>query len=237
MIKLIVSKKYNNKKIVNVLLDSFPYLNSSIVFKTLRKKDILINGKRIKDNIIVLENDEIIAYIPNNFLIKLDIVYEDKNILILNKPTSITITKDSTSSTCLTDIVQNYYPKAMPCHRLDRNTSGLIIYAKNQESLNIMLEKFKNREIEKYYICLVYGIPKVKSKTVTSYLFKDNTKSIVYISDTPKKAYQKIITKYYCINCNKEKNISLLQVKIETGKTHQIRAHLAHIGLPIIGDR
>lgn len=236
MIKLNISKKYNNKKILNVLLDSFSYLNSSVVFKALRKKDILVNGKRIKDNILVFENDEIIAYVPDNSL-KLNIVYEDKNILIINKPTGISVTKDTNQSICFTDIIQNYCPNAMPCHRLDRNTSGLVIYAKNKESLNIMFEKFKNREIEKYYICIVYGIPKEKNKTIKSYLFKDTKKSMVYISNIPKKAYQEIITTYSVLDYNKEKNISLLDVKIETGKTHQIRAHLAHIGHPIIGDR
>ena len=123
----------------------------------------------------------------------------------------------------------------MPCHRLDRNTSGLILFAKNETSLKILLEKFKSHEIKKHYLALVYGIPKKKNDKLISYLFKDSSKSLVYISDVPKKGYLKIITSYSLLE-SYSNNTSLLDVEIETGRTHQIRAHLAHIGLPIVGD-
>ena len=124
-----------------------------------------------------------------------------------------------------------------PCHRLDRNTTGLVLFAKSQESLDILLDKFKNREIEKHYNATVYGIPKEKHADLTAYLFKDAKKSLVYISDTPKKGYEKIETSYKVISSIKETNTSILDITLHTGKTHQIRAHLAHIGLPIVGDR
>ena len=130
-------------------------------------------------------------------------------------------------------LVSSFLP--MPCHRLDRNTSGLILYAKNDVALEILLDKFKKHEIEKHYLALVYGIPKFKEKRLEAYLFKDSKKSKVYISNEPKKGYSKIITSYSLIKKYTD-NTSCLDVEIETGKTHQIRAHLAYIGLPIIGD-
>ena len=239
MKKLIVNEKYNGKKLNKFLLDNISNLSSNLLYKTLRKKDIKVNGKRVSENINIFLNDEIEVYISDKMLsnsINLSIVYEDDNILILDKPKNIEVTgKDS-----LTSIVHKNYSnsifKPMPCHRLDRNTTGLIIFAKNEKSLNILLNKFKNHEIEKHYLAVVYGIPKEKHEKLESYLFKDNKKSIVYISDEFKKGYQKIITKYTLLEKRKD-NTSILDVEIETGKTHQIRAHLAHIGLPIIGDR
>ena len=239
MKKLIVPKKYSNKKLYNFLKDNISNLSDNLFYKTLRKKDIKINGKRVNQNVLIFENDEILVYIPDELLsinIKLDIIYEDENILIVNKPINIEVEGNAS----LTEVIHKKYSDCgflpMPCHRLDRNTSGLILYAKNEISLKILLQKFKNHEIGKHYLALVYGIPKAKKRKMEAYLFKDTSKSLVYISDLPKKGYSKIITSYSVIETYSN-NTSLLDVSIETGKTHQIRAHLAHIGHPIIGDR
>ena len=260
MRELIVNEKYNNKKITTYLLEMYPNLSLNLIYKTLRKKDIKVNDKRISENIVLNAGDNIKVYIADEILLNnlsenlnkisnsnsnsncfnFDIIYEDENILILNKPSGIEVLGENS----LTSKLEQYYKIKnntnnvfiYPCHRLDRNTFGLIIYAKNKETLDILFYKFKNHEIEKHYLAKVYGVPKKTAEKIYGYLFKDSKKALVYISDAPKKGYERIITSYKVKARNFENNTSILDVTLHTGKTHQIRAHLAHIGYPIIGD-
>ena len=235
MRKLIVPNKFNNKKISDFLYYNFNGLTKNTLYKAFRKKDIRINNIKIGQDKTVNLGDEVTVYIVDDLLFKeinIEKIYEDENILVVNKPNNIEVLGDNS----LTNILSKEYLFISPCHRLDRNTKGIVLFAKNEASLDILLKKFQNHEIEKHYLAKVYGIPKIKAQKLTAYLFKDNKKSLVYISDTPKKGYVKIETSYTVIETNKKENYSLLDVELHTGKTHQIRAHLAHIGFPIIGD-
>lgn len=252
MKNLIVEEKYNNKKLNTYLLETFKGLSLNTLYKALRKKDIRINDKRISENLIIHTGDKITVYISDELLtsnnsnnikesalktsVFSNIVYEDNNILLVNKPSEIETVSPNSSDVTLTTILSEKYSFISPCHRLDRNTTGLVVFAKNEESLSILFDKFRNREIEKIYNCVVDGILPKKQDTLESYLFKDTKKSKVYISDIKKDKYQKIVTSYKVLKENKEKDISLLEVLLHTGKTHQIRAHLSHIGHPILGD-
>lgn len=238
---VIAENKHENKKIEKVIRDFFPSLTSSMLFKALRKKDVKVNGVRVREDYIVSANDKIEIYIIDDFLFgKNDegysAVYEDNNILIVNKAQGIPVHPDNNQKeyTLIDKLQKQYGTNIALCHRLDRNTSGLVILAKNQATLDILLDKIKHREINKYYNCIVSGKMENKQAELTDYLEKNDKISKVFISDKKSKNSVKIITKYKVIKTLG--NLSLLEVELITGKTHQIRAHLAFYGHPIIGD-
>ena len=155
MKKLNVPEKYNGKKLTKFILDSFPHLSPNMLYKALRQKDIKIDGTRTNKDVTIFTGSEILVYIADDLLCPtpdLDIVFEDENILIINKPACLEVTGEDS----LTSIIHSQYAEVpflpMPCHRLDRNTIGLVLFAKNEISLNILLDKFKKHEICKKYL-------------------------------------------------------------------------------------
>jgi len=238
---VIAEEKHESKKIDKVIRDFFPNLSSGMLFKALRKKDIKVNGTRVKEDYLVSFEDKIEIYIIDDFLFgKNDegysVVFEDNNVLVVNKAQGIPVHPDNNQKEAtLIDKLQTLYgPDIALCHRLDRNTSGLVILAKNSATLDIMLDKIKNREIQKYYSCIVSGRMEKKQAELTDFLEKNENISKVFISDKKSRDSVQIVTRYRVIKTLYD--LSLLEVELITGKTHQIRAHLAYYGHPIIGD-
>lgn len=256
MREIIVDQKYDGKRIDKYLKEIFPRLPYGALQKAMRKKDIKVEGIRIKQDYTVHAGEKVEVYIPDDMLdgiqgvnasgslnMGFTVVYEDDNILIVNKEQGIPVHPDKEQdSGTLIDLAASYleqkgeYSKPSLCHRLDRNTGGLVILAKDSESLEIILDRMNAGEIRKYYRCLVKGKMERYSAELTAYLQKDEHKSRVFISDRKVPGSSEIITRYSQLNYDEERDISLLEIELITGKTHQIRAHLAFTGHPIIGD-
>lgn len=219
--------------------------NIGAIRKALRNKDIKVNGTRTKEDIILNQNDSIEIYLPNNFPEQntqkpdLPIVFEDDNILIINKPQGIAVhagdkEKSGDYQPTLIELLQQTSRNLQLCHRIDRNTGGLVLLAKNRTTLEEILNAIENHLIKKFYRCIVYGTPNPRKATLTNYLSKNSRMSQVFIHATREKGDLTAITTYNTLKTTGK--LSLLEVSIATGRMHQIRAQLAHIGCPILGD-
>lgn len=238
-----------------------PTLPSSLMFKYIRTKRIKVNGKRGEISTRLNAGDTVSAYINDEFFAEaepkysflsapsnVDVVYEDENILLVDKKQGLLVHPDKNEYTnTLIDRIQHYLYKKGEydpknensfapalANRIDRNTGGIVIAAKNAEALRILCDKIKYREMDKRYLAVVHGIPNKKSDTLEGFLEKNESKNQVYLKNSKTAEAKTIKTKYRVLQS--KNNLSLLEIELLTGRTHQIRAHMASIGHPLLGE-
>ena len=222
-------------KVSACIQNKYPMLSYGAVQKILRNKDVKVNGVRLSQDETVFAGDEIVFYVNEFDLNKqLEVVYDDENVVIVLKPRNLE-TVTTTNDVSLKDMLSSQLIQELfAVHRLDRNTQGLVIFAKNLEAKRELDDAIKHRYLQKFYLAEVYGLLKKHSDNMIAYLNKDEKKAIVKISSTPKIGYDKIQTNYKVLKENESS--SIVEIELVTGKTHQIRAHFAHIGNFLIGD-
>lgn len=257
-----VGKNDAGQRLDKFLTKAVKGLPTSMLYKSIRTKKIKVNRKRAEQSYILQQGDEIQLFIRDEFfdnpekddgalsriVPKLNIVYEDGNVLLLNKRPGVLVHEDTEGGEntlimhvkAYLNLKGEYDPASEQsfapalCNRIDRNTGGIVIAAKNAEALRDMNARIKDGDMSKRYVCLVHGAPPKKNDVIRAYLRKNSKDNTVEVRDRHFDGSKEIITGYNVIE--KRGNDSLVEIELFTGRTHQIRAHMAHIGCPLVGD-
>ena len=261
MKRFVIQENDAGKRLDKFILKVASGLNSSLMYKFIRKKHIKVNGKRSDISYKLVVNDIVEMYINDEFFIekdsdfmkisydpKLSVIYEDENLILIDKKPGVIVHSDDKEQrdTLINQVLLYLYRKGeydpekeksftpSLCNRLDKNTGGIVIVAKNAMSQRELYDIIKHRKIKKLYLAAVFGKFERKSDTLTAFLKKDDKQNFVFVRDIPFDDAKKIVTKYRVVSTRD--NYSLLEIELVTGRTHQIRAHMAHIGHPVLGD-
>ncbi len=257
-----VNNNDSGRRLDSFIQKCVPHLPEPLIYKYIREKKIKLNGKRCAFDTRLAENDVIELYIKDEFFSKeneglfdfikadkpISILFEDENILLINKPAGLLSHPDENeyNDTAITRIMRYLYEKGeyepqkensfapSLANRIDRNTSGIIIAAKNAEALRILNEKIKNRELRKFYLCVCIGKFEKSSGILKGFLEKNKKNNLVFISKNKTVNSKEVSTAFNVLDFNN--GLSLVEAELLTGRTHQIRAHFASIGHPILGD-
>lgn len=238
----IIPPQGEGERVDRLIARYFPELPERSVRAAFLRRDVKLDGKRADRTETARAGQELRIYLPDGEKENppLEIVYEDGDALLVNKPAGVSVEPDGKGGVTLTELclrhVRETDPEAWPpaaCHRLDNQTSGLCLFAKTPEAEEILQEVFRSRRLEKYYECLVRGIPKPAAAECRAWLVKDAKAGRVRVTDDPAPGSKQIRTGYETLEAGP---VSRLRVHLITGRTHQIRAHLAALGHPILGD-
>ena len=233
----VVPDNVNRMPLKTYLTRAFPGMPDYIVKELLKKKDVRINGVKSGSEAFVSAGDELKIYADDKYLGgSIDVIYQDDELIVVNKPCGIPVDIDGSgvgSDTVLTRL-KALCPTAMLCHRLDTYTGGVLICAKNEKAYQRIVSLFERHETGKLYQCIVVGHPPKSSDRLKAYLVKNARTATVRITDRPSEDALPIETHYRVLE--ERDGLTRLEVRLITGRTHQIRAHLSSIGCPLLGD-